>query len=123
MSKCGKLLNAAWIGGHGRPASLQPGRVCSPPQASRTSIVQRWLLIVKGWEAHALEVPSVPLLPPHHNPHGAPLSHVHGLNHPGDLIHKGDGPGDVVDDLDMAHLGGAGTGIAVGDGQAGGRAR
>lgn len=61
-------------------------------------------LVIKGREAHALEVPAVPLLPAHHDPHRAPLCDVHRLDHKGDLVHKRDGPGDVVDDLDVADL-------------------
>jgi len=34
----------------------------------------------------------------------SPLRDVHGLDDPGDLIHKGDGARDVVDDLDLADL-------------------
>ena len=62
------------------------------------------LLIIKGREPHALEVPAVPLLAPHHDPHGAPLRRVHRLDHPWDLVDKRDGASDVVDDLDVADL-------------------
>lgn len=36
-------------------------------------VVQGGLLVVEGREAHALEVVPVALLPPHHDPHRAPL--------------------------------------------------
>ena len=45
---------------------------------------------------HSLEMSSVSFLPSHHDPHGSPLGQVHRLNHPGDLIHKGDGSGDMI---------------------------
>ena len=39
---------------------------------------------------------SVPLLPSHHNPHGAPLGEIDGFDDPGDLVDESDGAGDVV---------------------------
>ena len=65
-------------------------------------IVKGGLLIVKGREAHALEVPPISLLAAHHDPHGAPLRHVHGLDDPWDLVHEADGSSDVVQHL---HIG------------------
>ena len=62
-------------------------------------IVQRWLLVVKGREAHSFKMSPVPLLSTHHHPHGRPLGDVHRLDHPRDLVHEGDGPGDVVQAL------------------------
>lgn len=38
-------------------------------------VIQRRLLIIEGWEAHALEVPSVSLLTTHHNPHSTTETH------------------------------------------------
>mmetsp|Transcript_736 Transcript_736/g.1704 ORF Transcript_736/g.1704 Transcript_736/m.1704 type:complete len:700 (-) Transcript_736:62-2161(-) len=67
-------------------------------------VVQRRLLVVEGREAHALEVPAVALLAPHHDPHGAPLRHIHRLNHLGRLVDERDGPGYVVDHLAVPHL-------------------
>ncbi len=45
-------------------------------------VVQGRLLVIKGREAHALEVPPVALLPPHHDPHAAPLRQVQRLDDP-----------------------------------------
>ena len=68
------------------------------------SVVKRGLLVVERREAHALEVQAVSLLTTHHDPHGAPLSHVHGLNHQRNLVDKRDGASDVVQHLDVANL-------------------
>mmetsp|Transcript_8139 Transcript_8139/g.19406 ORF Transcript_8139/g.19406 Transcript_8139/m.19406 type:complete len:590 (-) Transcript_8139:14-1783(-) len=68
------------------------------------SIVQRRLLVVEGREAHSLEVASVSLLSAHHDPHGTPLSKVHGLD---DLLHlrtEGDGTTAVVHGAAIADL-------------------
>ena len=46
----------------------------------------------------------VSFLPTHHDPHGSPLCQVDGLNHPRDLVHKADGPSDVVEHTDVPHL-------------------
>ena len=35
------------------------------------SIIERGLLIIKGWEPHPLEMPSVSLLSSHHDPHSS----------------------------------------------------
>ena len=51
-----------------------------------------------------LEMSSVSLLPPHHDPHGAPLGQVDGFDDPGDLVDEGDGAGDVVKDLAIPDL-------------------
>ena len=53
-------------------------------------VVERRLLVVERREAHAFEVASVALLAPHHDPHRAPLRHVHRLNHPRNLIDEAD---------------------------------
>lgn len=66
-------------------------------------IVQGGLLVIKWWESHALEVTSVTLLPPHHDPHGSPLRHVHWLDDPWDLVHEADCSCDVVQHLWSAH--------------------
>lgn len=68
------------------------------------SVVQRRLLIVKRWEAHAFEVPPVTLLTPHHDPHAAPLGHVHWLDDQRYLINKADGASDVIQDTDVLDL-------------------
>lgn len=68
------------------------------------SIVQGWLFIIKGREPHSLEVSSVSLFPSHHDPHASPLCSVHRLNDLGHLIHKGDGPCDVIESLHSPHL-------------------
>ena len=49
-------------------------------------------------------MPSVPLLPPHHYPHGAPLGQVDGFDDPRDFVDESDGAGDVVEDLAVADL-------------------
>lgn len=76
-------------------------------------IVQRRLLIIKGGKPHALKVPPVTLLTPHHDPHAAPLCHVEWLNHPRNLIHKGDCACDVVNHLDVTDLRGEWVGGGV----------
>mmetsp|Transcript_8730 Transcript_8730/g.18588 ORF Transcript_8730/g.18588 Transcript_8730/m.18588 type:complete len:335 (-) Transcript_8730:298-1302(-) len=68
------------------------------------SIVQWGLLVIEGRKAHALEVATVALLAPHHNPHRTPLSCVHWLDHPRDLVHESDSTSDVVNHLDVADL-------------------
>jgi len=67
-------------------------------------IVKWGFLIIKGREAHALEMPPVTLLPPHHDPHGAPLCYVHWLDDQWHLIHKADSSCDVVQDPNMLDL-------------------
>ena len=67
-------------------------------------VVQRRLFIVKGREAHPLEVPPVALLAAHHDPHRAPLRHVHRLDHARCLVHKRDRAGDVVNHLAVPRL-------------------
>lgn len=79
-------------------------RSLNGPHQKVVGIVQRRLLIIEGREAHALEVAPVPLLSPHHDPHGTPLSYVHRLYDPRYLIHKADGSRDVVEHPDMLDL-------------------
>ena len=67
-------------------------------------VVQRRFLVVKRGKPHALEVPAIALLPSHHDPHGGPLRHVHGLDHLRGLVDEGDGAGDVVDHLAVPNL-------------------
>mmetsp|Transcript_20333 Transcript_20333/g.60756 ORF Transcript_20333/g.60756 Transcript_20333/m.60756 type:complete len:228 (-) Transcript_20333:172-855(-) len=67
-------------------------------------VVERRFFVVERRKPHPLEVHPVPLLPPHHDPHGAPLRGVDGLNHKRDFVHKGDGPSDVVQHFDVADL-------------------
>ena len=59
-------------------------------------VVKRGLLIIERGEPHALEMPPVTLLPPHHDPHGSPLCYVHRLNDQGDLVNETDGSSDMV---------------------------
>ena len=68
------------------------------------SIIERRLLVIKRGKAHALEVPPVALLPPHHDPHAAPLRQVDRLDDPWNLIDEGDGSGDVVKYRDIPDL-------------------
>jgi hypothetical protein len=68
------------------------------------AVVERRLLVVEGREAHALKVPPVPLLAPHHDPHRAPLRDVDRLDHLRHLVHKRDRAGHVVEDVDHADL-------------------
>ena len=49
-------------------------------------------------------MPSIPLFPPHHDPHAAPLCHIERLNDPGHLVDECDCAGDVVQHGDVAHL-------------------
>ena len=53
---------------------------------------------------HTLEVSSVSLFSPHHNPHSAPLCYIQWFDHPWDLIHETDGSSNVVQHLDISHL-------------------
>ena len=78
------------------------GEALNPLEESHQQVVciiQGGLLVIKGREAHALEMPPVTLLTAHHDPHGSPLCHVHRLDDPRDLVHKADGTGDVVEHL------------------------
>lgn len=59
-------------------------------------VVKGGLLIIKRWEPHALEMPSVTLFPPHHDPHGSPLCYVDGLNHQRDLVNEADSSSNVI---------------------------
>ena len=68
------------------------------------AVVKGRLLVIKGREAHALEVSPVAFLAPHHDPHRAPLRDENRLDHLGDIIHKCDRAGDVVEDGDGADL-------------------
>ena len=58
--------------------------------------------------AHTWRVPfemsTISLLPPHHDPHGAPLRNVDGFNHQWNLINKRDGASIVVQHVDVANL-------------------
>ena len=67
-------------------------------------VIQRRLLVVEGRERDSLEVPPIALLSTHHDPHRAPLSDIHGLDHLRSLVDEGDGAGDVVDDLAVTRL-------------------
>mmetsp|Transcript_8070 Transcript_8070/g.26460 ORF Transcript_8070/g.26460 Transcript_8070/m.26460 type:complete len:204 (-) Transcript_8070:1442-2053(-) len=49
-------------------------------------------------------MPAVALLAAHHDPHGAPLRRIHRLDDDGDLVDEGNGAGDVVQHLHVAHL-------------------
>ena len=47
---------------------------------------------------------AIALLAAHHDPHGAPLRNVDGLDDAGNLVDKGDGARHVVERLDVADL-------------------
>lgn len=68
------------------------------------SIVQWRLFIIERRKPHSLEVASISLLPPHHNPHGTPLSPVDWLDYFGGLVHEGNGTSYVIKCLNIAHL-------------------
>jgi len=68
------------------------------------AVVEGGLLVIERRESHSLKMPAVPLLPPHSQPHAAPLCMVHGFNDTGNLVHESDGPGDVVEDWNLAYL-------------------
>ncbi|RUS16870.1 hypothetical protein BC937DRAFT_90705 [Endogone sp. FLAS-F59071] len=68
------------------------------------TVIERWLFVVKGRKPHAFEVPAVALLASHHNPHGTPLRDVDGLDNPWDLIDKGNGARNVIEDGDFPDL-------------------
>jgi hypothetical protein len=68
------------------------------------AIVEWRLLVVKGGKPHSLKVPTVPLLSTHSKPHTAPLGMVYGLNDTRNLIHEGDGSGDVIKHWNFAYL-------------------
>ena len=67
-------------------------------------VVQGRLLVVKRRETHPLKVVPVSLLPSHHDPHGAPLGQIHGLDDPRDLVDEADGSGDVIQHADVTNL-------------------
>jgi len=67
-------------------------------------IIQRSLLIVKGWKPYSFEMPPISFLSPHHDPHGSPLSSVDGLNHPWNLVNEADGSCDVVENFHVSDL-------------------
>jgi hypothetical protein len=67
--------------------------------------VVKWrFLVVEGRESHPLEMSTVPLLSTHGKPHAAPLSMIYRFNDARNLIHEGDGPGDVIEHWDFAYL-------------------
>jgi hypothetical protein len=68
------------------------------------AIVEWGLLVIERWESHPLEVPAVPLFPTHGQPHAAPLCVIHGFNDTGNLVHESDGPGNVIEDWNLAYL-------------------
>ena len=68
------------------------------------AVVDDVLLVVERREAHALKVAARTLLATHHDPHGAPLRHVHGLDHERYLVDERDGARDVEQHRDVAHL-------------------
>mmetsp|Transcript_33281 Transcript_33281/g.109100 ORF Transcript_33281/g.109100 Transcript_33281/m.109100 type:complete len:1053 (+) Transcript_33281:4096-7254(+) len=61
------------------------------------TVIQRRLLIIERREAHALEVATVTLLSSHHDPHGAPLRQIDGLDDLLALCTERDGTTAVVD--------------------------
>ena len=68
------------------------------------SVVQRRLFIIERRKPHTLEVFSVSLLPPHHDPHSTPLSPVDRLDYFGRLVYEGNGTCNVIKRLNIAHL-------------------
>ncbi len=67
--------------------------------------VVKWgLLIIERGEAHTLEVATISLLSPHHDPHGSPLGDKHRLDDKRSLVNKSDGSRDVVKNLNIANL-------------------
>jgi hypothetical protein len=68
------------------------------------AVVERGLLVIERRETHSLEVPAVPLLSPHSQPHTTPLRMIHRFNDTGNFVHESDGPGDVIEDWDLAYL-------------------
>lgn len=88
------------------PADL-PTQALNPLRLSYQQVicvVKGRLLIIKRWEPHALEMPPVTFLPPHHDPHGSPLCYVHGLNDQRDLVNEADGSSNVIQDPNMFDL-------------------
>lgn len=67
-------------------------------------IVQRRLLVIEWREAHALEMPAITFLAPHHDPHSPPLCSVHWLYHERDFIDKADGSRDMVKHINLLDL-------------------
>lgn len=72
------------------------------------TVVEGRLFVVERRKPHALEVSTVSLLAPHHDPHRAPLSDVHWLDDARDLVNKCDGAGNVVQHLQKHRRGGGG---------------
>lgn len=68
------------------------------------AVVERRLLVVERRESHALEMPTISLLAPHHDPHRTPLRDVDGLDDQRDLVDERDGARDVVEHRHVAHL-------------------
>lgn len=68
------------------------------------AIVKGWLLIVKRWESHSLEMTAVALFSSHHDPHGSPLRGIDWLNDFGYLIDERYGTGYVIESLHISHL-------------------
>ena len=67
-------------------------------------IIKWRLFIVERGETHALEVPPVPLLAPHHDPHRAPLRDVNGFHYLRCFVHESNRTGDVVNNLAVPRL-------------------
>lgn len=68
------------------------------------SIVERRFFVVERREPHTLEVPSIPLLPPHREPHRCPLGVVDWRDDLGDLVDESDRSRDVVNHGYFPHL-------------------
>jgi hypothetical protein len=49
-------------------------------------------------------MPTVPLLSAHSEPHATPLSMVYRFNNTRNLVHEGDGSGDVIEHWDFTNL-------------------
>jgi hypothetical protein len=68
------------------------------------AIVEWGFLVIERWESHPLEVPAVPLLPTHSQPHAAPLRVIHRFDDTGKLAHESDSPVNVIKDWNLAYL-------------------
>lgn len=68
------------------------------------SIVKRCFFIVEGRKSHSLEMSSISLLSSHHDPHGAPLSSVDGLNYPWNFVNKADSSSYMIENFHCSNL-------------------
>mmetsp|Transcript_61033 Transcript_61033/g.143984 ORF Transcript_61033/g.143984 Transcript_61033/m.143984 type:complete len:850 (-) Transcript_61033:159-2708(-) len=68
------------------------------------SIVKRRLLIIEGGEAHAAEMATIALLPPHHDPHRAPLRDENRLDDLRDFVHERNSARKMIQHVHVANL-------------------